>query len=107
PARAAELRELSEILARVPAEPARTFHEALQSVITTWVALQQESFQHGVSFGRVDQYLWPYYQRDLAAGRLDRARAVELIGCFLGKAAEQLPLFNQLATEFFSGLSSA
>ncbi|HLT36021.1 MAG TPA: pyruvate formate lyase family protein, partial [Enhygromyxa sp.] len=60
-----------------------------------------------VSFGRVDQYLWPYYQRDLAAGRLDRARAVELIGCFLGKAAEQLPLFNQLATEFFSGLSSA
>lgn len=105
--RAAELRELAEVFRRVPAEPARSFHEALQSVVTTWVALQQESFQHGVSFGRVDQYLWPYYQRDVAAGRLDRARAVELIGCFLGKAAEQLPLFNQLATEFFSGLSSA
>jgi pyruvate formate-lyase/glycerol dehydratase family glycyl radical enzyme len=107
PTRAAELRELAAMLARVPAQPAQTFHEALQSVITTWVALHQESFQHGVSFGRVDQYLWPYYQRDLAEGRIDRARAVELIGCFLGKAAEQLPLFNQLATEFFSGLSSA
>ena len=107
PARAAELDEMAQVLAQVPARPARTFHEALQSVITTWVALHQESFQHGISFGRVDQYLWPYYERDLAEGRIDHARAVELIGCFLGKAAEQLPLFNQLATEFFSGLSSA
>jgi pyruvate formate-lyase/glycerol dehydratase family glycyl radical enzyme len=107
PACADELRGLADMLARVPAQPAQSFHEALQSVITTWVALHQESFQHGVSFGRVDQYLWPYYRRDVAEGRLDRARAVELIGCFLGKAAEQLPLFNQLATEFFSGLSSA
>jgi pyruvate formate-lyase/glycerol dehydratase family glycyl radical enzyme len=107
PGRAAELRELAEILARVPAEPARSFHEALQSVVITWVAVHQESFQHGVSFGRVDQYLWPYYEADLAAGKIDRARAVELLGCLLGKASEQLPLFNQLATEFFSGLSSA
>ncbi|MFO7563347.1 MAG: pyruvate formate lyase family protein [Enhygromyxa sp.] len=107
PERAAELRELAAILERVPALPARTFHEALQGVITTWVALHQESFQHGISFGRVDQYLWPYYQRDLAEGRIDHARALELLGCFLAKASEQLPLFNQLATEFFSGLSSA
>nr|WP_255216386.1 pyruvate formate lyase family protein [Pseudenhygromyxa sp. WMMC2535] len=105
--RAAELRALSQILARVPAKPARTFHEALQSVVTTWVAIHQESFQHGVSFGRVDQYLWPYYARDRAEGRIDPARAVELLGCLLAKASEQLPLFNQLATDFFSGLSSA
>lgn len=107
PERAAELRELARILARVPAHPATSFHEALQSLVLTWVALHQESFQHGVSFGRLDQYLWPYYERDVAAGTLDRARAVELLGCMLGKASEQLPLFNQLATEFFSGLSSA
>ncbi|WP_165703984.1 pyruvate formate lyase family protein [Enhygromyxa salina] len=107
PVRAAELRELAKILARVPAYPARNFHEALQSVIMTWVAIHQESFQHGVSFGRVDQYLWPFYDRDLAIGRIDRARAVELLGCVLAKASEQLPLFNAMATEFFSGLSSA
>jgi pyruvate formate-lyase/glycerol dehydratase family glycyl radical enzyme len=107
PTRASELDEIARVLARVPAQPARSFHEALQSVVTTWVVLHQESFQHGISFGRVDQYLWPYYERDLAEGRIDHDRAVELIGCFLGKAAEQLPLFNQLATEFFSGLSSA
>lgn len=105
--RAAELRELAEVLARVPAHGAQTFHEALQSLVITWMAIQQESFQHGVSLGRVDQYLWRYYERDRAAGRIDRTRAVELLGCLLGKAAEQLPLFNQMATDFFSGLSSA
>ncbi len=106
-ARGRELLELAEVFARVPAHPAETFHEALQSIMTTHVIVHQESFQHGVSFGRMDQYLRPYLERDLAAGRLDLERAVELIGCFLGKAAELLPLFFQRATEYFSGLSSA
>lgn len=107
PVRADELRDMAAILERVPAHPARTFREALQALVVTWVAIQQESFQHGVSLGRVDQYLWPYYQRDVAEGRIDRRGAVELLGCLLGKAAEQLPLFNMMATDFFSGLSSA
>ncbi len=107
PMRRAELRQLAELFERVPAHPARTFHEALQSVFIAHVLVHQESFQHGVSFGRMDQYLLPYYERDLAAGRLTRERAVELVGCFLGKAAELLPLFFGRATEFFSGLSSA
>ncbi len=107
PERAAELRELSEILARVPAKPARTLHEALQSLVLAHVIVHQESFQHGVSFGRIDQHLWPYYARDLAEGRTTPERATELLGCFLGKAAELLPLFNTMATEYFSGLSSA
>jgi pyruvate formate-lyase/glycerol dehydratase family glycyl radical enzyme len=107
PRRAEELRHLAAIFTRVPAWPARTFHEAMQSLFTAHVIVHQESFQHGVSFGRVDQYLWPYYERDRAAGRLTRAQAIEIIGCFLAKAAEQVPLFNGMATEFFSGLSSA
>jgi len=107
PVRSAELRELADLFDTVPARPARTFHEALQSVFTAHVLVHQESFQHGVSFGRMDQYLLPYYEQDLAAGRLTRAHAVELVGCFLGKAAELLPLFFGRATEFFSGLSSA
>lgn len=107
PARREELRELAAICRRVPEHGARTFHEALQSVFLTHAMVHQESFQHGVSFGRMDQYLLPYYRRDLAEGRLTHERAVELIGCFLGKAAEALPLFFERATEFFSGLSSA
>lgn len=105
--RATELLELASIFDQVPARPARTFHEALQSLFIAHVVVHQESFQHGVSFGRIDQYLYPYYARDVHSGRLTRERAIELLGCFLGKAAEQLPLFNKMATEFFSGLSSA
>lgn len=105
--REGELRDLAKLFARVPAQPARTFHEALQAVFITHTMLHQESFQHGISFGRMDQYLLPCYQSDLAAGRLDRSRAVELIGCFLVKAAELIPLFFDRATDYFSGLSSA
>lgn len=106
-ARAAELREMAAVGARVPAEPARTLREGLQAILTAHVVVHQESFQHGVSFGRLDQILQPLYAADVAAGRLDAAGAVGLLGCFLVKAAEQLPLFNALTTEFFSGLSSA
>jgi formate C-acetyltransferase len=107
PQRADELRNLARIFERVPAQPANTFHEAVQSLFLAHVIVHQESFQHGVSFGRVDRMLFPYYARDRAAGRLTREQAVEILGCFLGKAAEQVPLFNSMATEFFSGLSSA
>jgi formate C-acetyltransferase len=107
PERAAELRALAEVFAQVPARPARTFREAVQSVFLAHVIVHQESFQHGVSFGRLDQALHPFYSRDVAAGRTTRAEATDLLACFLGKAAELLPLFNEMATEYFSGLSSA
>jgi len=107
PERAAELRALADVLARVPARPARSFREAVQAIFSAHVLVHQESFQHGVSFGRLDRILQPYYARDLAAGRITRDGAVELLACFLGKAAELLPLFNEMATEYFSGLSSA
>ena len=107
PQRAAELETLAAVLAQVPARPARSFYEAVQSVLLTHVIVHQESFQHGVSFGRIDRILQPYYARDVAEGRITRAEAIEILGCFLGKAAELLPLFNEMATEYFSGLSSA
>ncbi len=105
--RRAELSELADILAVVPEHPARTLHQALQSIILVHAMLHQENFQHGMSFGRLDQLLLPYYRDDLAAGRLTPARAVELLGCFLGKAAELLPLLFSRVTEYVSGLSSA
>ncbi|MCP5059093.1 MAG: hypothetical protein GY937_20505 [bacterium] len=107
PRRAAELRRLADIFRQVPARPARSFYEAVQSMLLTHVMVHQESFQHGISFGRIDRYLHPYYVRDLADGRVTRDEAIEILGCFLGKAAELLPLFNEMATEYFSGLSSA
>jgi formate C-acetyltransferase len=106
-ARRQELLRLSAVFNRVPAEPAETFYEALQCVFITHVMLHYENFQHGISFGRMDQYLFPYYQRDIESGRLTREQAVELTGCFIAKAGELLPLFFERATEYFSGLSSA
>ncbi len=102
-----EILDMGEVAARVPELPARTFREALQAVLLAHAMVHQESFQHGVSFGRVDQYLEPWYRADVTGGRLDAAGAVELLGCFLVKAAELLPLFFSRATEYFSGLSSA
>jgi len=102
-----ELRGIADALEQAPSRPARTFREALQAVWFAHVAVHQESFQHGISFGRLDQILYPYYAADIESGNLDYADAVELIGCMMVKCAEILPLFNSVGTKFFSGLSSA
>jgi len=83
PARKAELENVAEICRHVPANAPRTFHEALQSywfvhlgVITelnTW-----DSFNPG----RLDQHLWPFYQREIQNGTLDEDGAKELLECF-------------------------
>ncbi len=76
-ARAAGLLEIAAVLDRVPAMPASTFREALQSMhfynFNLWDLYQA---------GRPDQYLLPYYERDLKAGILTREEAQELIDCF-------------------------
>ena len=93
-----ELREIAEVLERVPARPASTFREAFQSLWLAHVIVHQENFQHGISFGRLDQILYPYYAADVEAGRLDYGDAVELIGCMMVKCSEILPLFNSVGT---------
>jgi formate C-acetyltransferase len=84
PARRAELNEIARICRKVPWEPAGTFPEALQSLWTTHMLLMAaESYPGpGVSPGRVDQYLYPYYQADLATGRLTRDQAKEWLECW-------------------------
>ena len=78
---AAELRGLADIaetLARVPRLGARTFREALQSLRILHYAMWCEGEYH-CGLGRIDQYLLPYFEADLAAGRLDRDGALELL----------------------------
>ncbi|MCX8066683.1 MAG: hypothetical protein N3B68_02465, partial [Anaerolineae bacterium] len=84
PARRAELEEIARICDRVPWEPAQTFHEALQSLwFTHMLVMVAESYPGpGLSPGRIDQYLYPYYRADIAAGRLTRQQAKELLQCF-------------------------
>lgn len=79
PERAAELREMARILRKVPYGPAETFHEAVQSMWLIHLVLQIESNGHSLSYGRMDQYLYPYYKADLAAGRITEDSACELM----------------------------
>ncbi|MBQ6634745.1 MAG: glycyl radical protein [Lachnospiraceae bacterium] len=77
--RRAELLEIARICDKVPYEPAETFREAVQSVWFIQLILQIESNGHSLSYGRFDQYAWPYLEADLAAGRTTEEEAVELL----------------------------
>jgi len=90
PARAAELRDIARICRTVPAHPASTFHEALQSLWLTHLAIYYECENVAFSFGRLDQYLWPFLQADLAAGRLTLEAARELLAQFWIKVYENV-----------------
>lgn len=79
PERKAELLEISRICAKVPNQPAETFQEAVQSVWFIQLILQIESNGHSLSYGRFDQYMYPYLKSDLEKGTITEAKAVELL----------------------------
>lgn len=81
PKRKAELEEMSRICARVPYEPASSFREAVQSVWFIQLILQIESNGHSLSYGRFDQYMYPYYINDVKSGKITEADAMELLTC--------------------------
>ncbi len=78
PERAAELLELARICRKVPMQPAGSFHEALQSVWLLHVVLQIESNGHSLSYGRMDQYILPLYEKSRAEG-MSEEQALELL----------------------------
>ncbi|MBT4823463.1 MAG: hypothetical protein HON70_47615 [Lentisphaerae bacterium] len=63
----------------------RTLHEALQMIYTTNAADILDNAGDASSFGRIDQILFPFYERDLAEGRLTEEEAFELICAFVAK----------------------
>ncbi len=86
--RRAELEHMAQICSHVPKDPAATFHEALQAILFLHIALCTESFENAISLGRLDQVLQPYFEADLAAGRIDHEAARELVACFVLKIDE-------------------
>lgn len=87
PSRASELRQMAANLDQAPAGPATSFHEALQAV---WlVHMVFHATMNGNALGRLDQYVWPYLDADLGAGRLDLDQAMELTACFCLKFNER------------------
>ncbi|MHA2425901.1 MAG: pyruvate formate lyase family protein, partial [Candidatus Thorarchaeota archaeon] len=75
-----ELERIAEICQQVPAKPPRNFHEAIQFIRFTHLALTIETYDgQAISMGRVDQYLQPFYENDIKSGNLTREEALELV----------------------------
>lgn len=87
--RKTELLKIAEVCDQVPAKPARTFYEALQSVWFTHIMTGWEFCKNvgAMSPGRLDQLLYPYYKADIEAGILTKEEAQELIDCLFLKFA--------------------
>ncbi len=100
PVRRGELEEIAEVCDQVPAAPARTFHEAVQSLYFIQLVAQLESGGNSISVGRIDKILHPYYMHDLEAGSVDPARAGMLIECMFLKMGE---IWNVLEETYLPG----
>lgn len=98
--RAAELRKIAQVCARVPEHPAASFHEAVQSVYFVHLTSQIESGGNSISLGRIDQILYPYYRSDIEAGRITPAEARELLSLLYIKTNE---IWNLLEEAFIPG----
>lgn len=83
-----ELAEMAVICSRVPKNPATTYKEALQSMAFLQIALCLESYENAVSFGRLDQILYPYYKKDSENGIITYEEAKELLCLFVLKMDE-------------------
>jgi pyruvate formate-lyase/glycerol dehydratase family glycyl radical enzyme len=102
-ARKQELIDMAQICRNVPAKPAQSFWEAIQSVWFILMIQHLETNGHSVSLGRFDQYLWSYYEKDLAAGKIDRDGALELIEAFFIKCNEINKIKSWPDSSFFLG----
>ncbi|MHA1410730.1 MAG: pyruvate formate lyase family protein, partial [Candidatus Odinarchaeia archaeon] len=70
-----ELLKISEICEKVPANPATNFHEALQSLFISHLVSIIETNAYSISFGRFDQYIYPYYKEDISKGKITQDEA--------------------------------
>ncbi|MBI9091262.1 MAG: choline trimethylamine-lyase [Desulfobacterium sp.] len=103
PQRKAELEKISAVNARVPAHKPETFWEAIQAVWTIESLLVVEENQTGMSIGRVDQYMYPFFKADLDAGRMTEYEAFDLAGCMLVKMSEMMWITSEEGAKYFAG----
>jgi formate C-acetyltransferase len=97
------LENLATVCAQVPAKPARSFREAVNGLWLLQIAVHAENINMAISPGRLDQILLPWYQRDVANGRLSLAEAMELVGCLWLKLNDNTNLVPETGEELFGG----
>lgn len=100
-----ELLQIAENLTRVPEKGASSFYEACQSFWMIQMLLQVESSGHSISPGRFDQYMYPYYEADIKAGKITREFAQELMDCIWVKLNDLNKARDAASAEGFAGYS--
>lgn len=98
-----ELLEIAATLKRVPEHPAHTFREALQSIWLVYTVLHIESDPHAILLGRFDQYMYPFYRKDVEEGRLTEDEALELVATLWIKCTAIIKLMDSVTTRTFAG----
>lgn len=98
-----ELLEIAATLKRVPEHPAHTFREALQSIWLVYTVLHIESDPHAILLGRFDQYMYPFYIKDVEEGRLTEDEALELVAILWIKCTAIIKLMDSVTTRTFAG----
>lgn len=99
PSRKKELLRIVETCKNVPENPALNLHEAIQFIWFIHMILHIENFEHGISFGRLDQYLLQYYIGD-------SEEAVRFFKNLILKTNEIIALYDSVATQYFGGMAT-
>ena len=105
PQRKAELLVIASNCSKVPAKGATNFWEACQSFWFVQQLLQMESSGHSISPGRFDQYMYPYYKKDIESGAITRTAAQELLDCIWVKLNDLNKVRDAASAEGFAGYS--
>lgn len=101
--RKAELIKMADTCAWVPANPARSFYEALQSIWFIYIVLMNEGWGAGMTLGRCDQYLYSFYKKDIQDGVLSEEKVHELLSLILIKMNAVVALANGVVSTFMAG----
>ena len=105
PDRKYELEIISRVSGKIATEPAETFLEALQLLWYTSIVLQMESNASSISLGRIDQYLYPYYKKDIEKGE-SKEKLKEYLEAFYIKTNDVVLLRSEHSAKFFAGFPS-
>ena len=105
-ARKAELEDMAERLDYILEHPCRNYKDALQAVFMYQLGMILDGQLHGISFGRLDQYVGKYLEKDLADGSLTKEQAQELTDMFILKVAEMNKVWSERATKSSPGYTS-
>ena len=105
-ARKAELRNIADICSRVPEHPPTTFHEAVQMVWFTQLGSILSENSLALNLGRFDQYMYPYFAKDIESGNITADKAQELIEALWIKLSEWVWAISSNTAKFFAGYNS-